>query len=114
MERRRLLEESPIPSTNEEPVLFDTAEIPWWAWVRRFHLPEVRPAARFSHCSCSTIHGGKASTGGLRLQGLHNFSSVWNKQLTSLSQPDGSVYVSAGGEVERTSGNGGLRARPGG
>ena len=42
MERRRLLEESPIPSTNEEPVLFDTAEIPWWAWVRRFHLPEVR------------------------------------------------------------------------
>lgn len=47
MERRRLLEESPIPSTNEEPVLFDTAEIPWWAWVRRFHLPEVRhqPAA---------------------------------------------------------------------
>jgi hypothetical protein len=22
-------------------VLFDTAEIPWWAWVRRFHLPEV-------------------------------------------------------------------------
>ncbi|GFH28894.1 uncharacterized protein HaLaN_27460, partial [Haematococcus lacustris] len=29
------------PSTNEEPVLFDTAEIPWWAWVRRFHLPEA-------------------------------------------------------------------------
>jgi len=22
-------------------VLFDTAEIPWWAWVRRFHLPEA-------------------------------------------------------------------------
>jgi hypothetical protein len=42
MARRRLLEESPIPSTNEEPVLFDTSEIPWWAWVRRFHLPEVR------------------------------------------------------------------------
>jgi hypothetical protein len=41
MARRRLLEESPIPSTNEEPVLFDTSEIPWWAWVRRFHLPEV-------------------------------------------------------------------------
>ena len=44
MERRRLLEEAPVPSTNEEPVLFDTAEIPWWAWVRRFHLPEVRSA----------------------------------------------------------------------
>ena len=39
--RRQLLEESPVPSTNEEPVLFDTAEIPWWAWIRRFHLPEV-------------------------------------------------------------------------
>lgn len=39
--RRQMLEESPIPSTNEEPVLFDTAEIPWWAWIRRFHLPEV-------------------------------------------------------------------------
>lgn len=44
MARRRLLEESPIPSTNEEPVLFDTSEIPWWAWVRRFHLPEVSAA----------------------------------------------------------------------
>ena len=41
MARRKILEESPIPSTNEEPVFFDTAEIPWWAWVRRFHLPEV-------------------------------------------------------------------------
>lgn len=40
--RRQLLEEVPIPSTNEEPVLFDTAEIPWWAWIRRFHLPEVK------------------------------------------------------------------------
>jgi hypothetical protein len=46
MARRRLLEESPIPSTNEEPVLFDTSEIPWWAWVRRFHLPEVRGGDR--------------------------------------------------------------------
>jgi len=41
MARRKLLEESPIPSTNEEPVLFDTSEVPWWAWVRRFHLPEA-------------------------------------------------------------------------
>jgi hypothetical protein len=39
--RRQMLEQSPIPSTNEEPVLFDTAEIPWWAWIRRFHLPEA-------------------------------------------------------------------------
>lgn len=48
MARRRLLEESPIPSTNEEPVLFDTSEIPWWAWVRRFHLPEVSSAGLFA------------------------------------------------------------------
>ncbi|GLI60081.1 hypothetical protein VaNZ11_002112 [Volvox africanus] len=39
--RRKLLEESPIPSINEDPVNFDTSEIPWWAWVRRFHLPEA-------------------------------------------------------------------------
>ena len=32
----------PLRAANEDPVLFDTAEIPWWAWVRRFHLPEVR------------------------------------------------------------------------
>jgi hypothetical protein len=42
MARRKLLEETPVPSTNEEAVIFDTSEIPWWAWVRRFHLPEVR------------------------------------------------------------------------
>ena len=41
MARRKLLEDTPIPSTNEEPVNFDTSEIPWWAWVRRFHLPEA-------------------------------------------------------------------------
>lgn len=41
MARRKLLEDTPIPSTNEDPVLFDTGEIPWWAWVRRFHLPEA-------------------------------------------------------------------------
>lgn len=41
MARRKLLEDTPIPCTNEEPVLFDTSEIPWWAWVRRFHLPEA-------------------------------------------------------------------------
>jgi hypothetical protein len=41
MARRKLLEDTPIPCTNEEPVLFDTSEVPWWAWVRRFHLPEA-------------------------------------------------------------------------
>jgi hypothetical protein len=41
MGRRKMLEDSPIASTNEDPVFFDTAQIPWWAWVKRFHLPEV-------------------------------------------------------------------------
>ena len=40
--RRKLLEDTPIPSVNEDPVVFDTSEVPWWAWVRRFHLPVVR------------------------------------------------------------------------
>jgi hypothetical protein len=39
MARRKLLEDTPVPSTNEDAVVFDTSEIPWWAWVRRFHLP---------------------------------------------------------------------------
>eukprot|EP00898_Chlorokybus_atmophyticus_P008541 jgi/Chlat1/8689/Chrsp88S09238 len=39
--RRKVLEMSPIASMNEDPVYFDTAQIPWWAWVRRFHLPEA-------------------------------------------------------------------------
>lgn len=38
MERRNMLEESPTPSVNDS-VNFDTSDIPWWAWVRRFHLP---------------------------------------------------------------------------
>uniref|UniRef100_A0A061R9N3 Low molecular mass early light-induced protein n=1 Tax=Tetraselmis sp. GSL018 TaxID=582737 RepID=A0A061R9N3_9CHLO len=37
--RRKMLEETPIASLNEDPVFFDTGVIPWWAWVRRFHLP---------------------------------------------------------------------------
>lgn len=41
MARRKLLEDSPIPCINEDPVNFDTASVPWWAWVRRFHLPEA-------------------------------------------------------------------------
>eukprot|EP00897_Mesotaenium_endlicherianum_P002418 jgi/Mesen1/2203/ME000152S01298 len=39
--RRKWLEENPESSTNEDPVLFDTSIVPWWAWVRRFHLPEA-------------------------------------------------------------------------
>lgn len=50
--RRKMLEDCPIPSVSEDPVLFDTAEIPWWAWVRRFHLPEVNDALLIQ----STLH----------------------------------------------------------
>ena len=39
--RRKLLEDAPLPSLSDDPVNFDTSEIPWWAWVRRFHLPEA-------------------------------------------------------------------------
>lgn len=45
MARRKLLEDFPIPSINEEPVNFDTSEIPWTVWIKRFHLPEVRLVA---------------------------------------------------------------------
>jgi hypothetical protein len=41
MQRRRLLEDTPIDSIYGAPVNFDTQSIPWWAWVRRFHLPEA-------------------------------------------------------------------------
>lgn len=40
--RRRLwLEDNPESSNNENPVLFDTSIIPWWAWVKKYHLPEA-------------------------------------------------------------------------
>eukprot|EP00193_Tetraselmis_chui_P013238 CAMPEP_0177782694 /NCGR_PEP_ID=MMETSP0491_2-20121128/18654_1 /TAXON_ID=63592 /ORGANISM="Tetraselmis chuii, Strain PLY429" /LENGTH=238 /DNA_ID=CAMNT_0019303111 /DNA_START=90 /DNA_END=806 /DNA_ORIENTATION=+ len=39
MARRKMLEQTPIASLNEDPVFFDTGVIPWTAWVKRFHLP---------------------------------------------------------------------------
>ena len=47
--RRKLLEATPIACMNEDPVNFDTSEIPWWAWVKRFHLPEVRARVGCTH-----------------------------------------------------------------
>ncbi|KAH6755567.1 Chlorophyll A-B binding family protein [Perilla frutescens var. hirtella] len=41
VKRRKWLEDSPQSSSNEDPVIFDTSIIPWWAWVQRFHLPEA-------------------------------------------------------------------------
>ncbi|KAG9452523.1 hypothetical protein H6P81_005427 [Aristolochia fimbriata] len=39
--RRKFLQTYPHPATHESPVLFRSSIIPWWAWLRRFHLPEA-------------------------------------------------------------------------
>lgn len=39
--RRKWLEDNPESSSNDDPVVFDTSIIPWWAWIKRFHLPEA-------------------------------------------------------------------------
>ncbi|KAK8957026.1 hypothetical protein KSP39_PZI001209 [Platanthera zijinensis] len=39
--RRKWLEDNPEASSTNEPVIFDTSIIPWWAWVKRYHLPEA-------------------------------------------------------------------------
>ncbi|KAJ9147637.1 hypothetical protein P3X46_029774 [Hevea brasiliensis] len=39
--RRKWLEGNPESSSNDDPVVFDTSIIPWWAWIKRFHLPEA-------------------------------------------------------------------------
>eukprot|EP00217_Crustomastix_stigmatica_P008233 CAMPEP_0183790680 /NCGR_PEP_ID=MMETSP0803_2-20130417/1270_1 /TAXON_ID=195967 /ORGANISM="Crustomastix stigmata, Strain CCMP3273" /LENGTH=238 /DNA_ID=CAMNT_0026034933 /DNA_START=95 /DNA_END=811 /DNA_ORIENTATION=- len=42
--RRKILEANPAPSDNDDPVTFVPSMIPWWAWVKRFHLPEAELA----------------------------------------------------------------------
>ncbi|KAF3340435.1 hypothetical protein FCM35_KLT16206 [Carex littledalei] len=39
--RRKWLQDNPEASSNNEPVVFDTSIIPWWQWIKRFHLPEA-------------------------------------------------------------------------
>lgn len=39
--RRKWLEDNPETTRNDDPVIFDTSIIPWWAWMKRFHLPEA-------------------------------------------------------------------------
>nr|GMD76708.1 light-harvesting complex-like protein 3 isotype 2, chloroplastic [Ipomoea batatas] len=41
VKRRKWLEDNPETTSNQDPVLFDTSIIPWWAWMKRFHLPEA-------------------------------------------------------------------------
>lgn len=39
--RRKSLEVNPVSSNIHDEVVFDTSIVPWWAWVKRFHLPEA-------------------------------------------------------------------------
>lgn len=39
--RRKFLELYPEEATNQDPVLFRSSIIPWWAWVTHSHLPEA-------------------------------------------------------------------------
>ncbi|KAG2244933.1 hypothetical protein Bca52824_093203 [Brassica carinata] len=36
-----IVSENPETTSNDEPVVFDTSIIPWWAWMKRYHLPEA-------------------------------------------------------------------------
>lgn len=35
------MEKNRESSSNEDPVVFGTSIIPWWAWIKRYHLPEA-------------------------------------------------------------------------
>ncbi|KAH7537727.1 hypothetical protein FEM48_Zijuj03G0123600 [Ziziphus jujuba var. spinosa] len=39
--RRKFLEVHPQASSNEEPIVFRSSIIPWWAWLLRSYLPEA-------------------------------------------------------------------------
>ncbi|XP_023539962.1 light-harvesting complex-like protein 3 isotype 2, chloroplastic isoform X2 [Cucurbita pepo subsp. pepo] len=39
--RRKWVEKNRESSSNEDPVVFGTSIIPWWAWIKRYHLPEA-------------------------------------------------------------------------
>jgi hypothetical protein len=39
--RRKWLEDYPEATSTDDAVVFDTSIIPWWAWMKRFHLPEA-------------------------------------------------------------------------
>ncbi|XWS49173.1 hypothetical protein CRYUN_Cryun13aG0141100 [Craigia yunnanensis] len=39
--RRKWLQDNPETTSNDDPIMFDTSIIPWWAWMKRFHLPEA-------------------------------------------------------------------------
>lgn len=39
--RRKWLKDHLESSSNDDPVVFRSSIIPWWPWVKRFHLPEA-------------------------------------------------------------------------
>ncbi|GLT66368.1 hypothetical protein SLA2020_387360 [Shorea laevis] len=39
--RRKFLEMYPEASTTQEPMLFRSSIVPWWAWLKRSYLPEA-------------------------------------------------------------------------
>ncbi|GMJ12425.1 light-harvesting-like 3:2 [Hibiscus trionum] len=39
--RRKWLQDNPETTSNDDLVVFDTSIVPWWAWMKRFHLPEA-------------------------------------------------------------------------
>ena len=40
---RKALED--CPAVYDEDGVFDTSIVPWWVWVKRFHLPRLRSTA---------------------------------------------------------------------
>lgn len=48
------MQDTPQSSSNEDPVFFDTSIIPWWAWMKRFHLPEAELLNGWFHISLTT------------------------------------------------------------
>ncbi|KAM7258083.1 hypothetical protein ACFE04_013824 [Oxalis oulophora] len=41
VKRRKWLQDNPETTSNVDPIIFDSSIIPWWAWMKRFHLPEA-------------------------------------------------------------------------
>lgn len=47
--RRKFFELYPEAATNQEPVLFRSSIIPWWAWLIRSYLPEAELLNGYYH-----------------------------------------------------------------
>ena len=46
---RKALED--CPAVYDEDGLFDTSIVPWWVWVKRFHLPEAEKINGQGQCT---------------------------------------------------------------